>query len=229
MESNVCANELATKSEALSVFVRRRSAQVFAVAALALVVLRIFIGEPNRGDAAVLLVILAAVGPVEWVIHRYLLHADENAWTSRRLGIGVGHRNHHIDPHDLNWLLVAGRDAAALVMVFGLMTWLWVVVLSAFTGTAVIGSFVTAWALTALALTHYEWIHLLVHTRYRCRTKYFKRLGANHRLHHYRNEHYWLGVTTNTGDRMLNTYPASSSDVPLSATARTLDRAADSS
>jgi hypothetical protein len=229
VESNGSANQLATKSQTLAVFVRRGSPQVFGMITFVLIVVRIWIGEPNRGDASVVLVILAAVGPVEWVIHRHLLHADEDAWTSRRLGTGAGHRNHHIDPHDLNWLLVAGGDAVILIAAFGLMTWLWVVALSAFTGTAVVGSFVTAWALTALTLTHYEWVHLLAHTRYRCRTKYYRRLGANHRLHHYRNEHYWLGVTTNTGDRLLNTYPTSSGDVPLSATARTLGAATESS
>jgi hypothetical protein len=227
VKRNVRANQLATKRQTLAVFVRRGSAQVFGALGVVLILLRVWIGEPDRGDAAVVLVILAVVGPVEWVIHRYLLHADEDAWTSRRLGTGAGHRKHHLDPHDLGWLLLAGRDAAVSIVAFGAITWLWVVVLSAFTGTAVVGAFVTAWALTAVAFAHYEWVHLLGHTQYRCRTKYYKRLAVNHRRHHYRNEHYWLGVTTNTGDRLLNTYPSSSSDVPLSATARTLGAGAD--
>ena len=37
----------------------------------------------------------------------------------------------------------------------------------------------------------------------------------HHRLH-------WLGVTTNLGDRLLGTHPRAKTDVPLSATARTL-------
>ena len=42
------------------------------------------------------------------------------------------------------------------------------------------------------------------------------------RLHHYRNENYWLGVSSNTGDRLLRTLPKHKTDVPLSETARTL-------
>jgi sterol desaturase/sphingolipid hydroxylase (fatty acid hydroxylase superfamily) len=42
-----------------------------------------------------------------------------------------------------------------------------------------------------------------------------------HRLHHFRNEHYWFGVTMHLGDRVLRTYPAKDA-VPPSATARTL-------
>ena len=80
----------------------------------------------------------------------------------------------------------------------------------------------TVRVLAYLSLAHYEWVHLMVHTRYRPKTRFYRRLATNHRLHHYRNEKYWLGVTSNLGDRLLGTYPAEKSDVPLSDTARTL-------
>ena len=73
-----------------------------------------------------------------------------------------------------------------------------------------------------LALGHYEWVHLIVHTRYRPKGRYYRRLARNHRLHHFRNENYWLGITSNSGDRLLNTLPKHTTDVPLSDTARTL-------
>jgi hypothetical protein len=73
-----------------------------------------------------------------------------------------------------------------------------------------------------VALLHYEWVHLLVHSRYRPRSRYYSRLAKNHRLHHFRNESYWLGVTIDTGDRLARTLPADRSAVPLSETARTL-------
>ena len=90
------------------------------------------------------------------------------------------------------------------------------------TGSALFGPFVMAWACAAAGLTHYEWVHLLVHTRYRPTMRYYRRLARNHRLHHYRNEKYWLGVTSNTGDRIMGTYPRHAADVPLSDTARML-------
>ena len=55
-----------------------------------------------------------------------------------------------------------------------------------------------------LALTlHYEWVHFLVHTRYQPTLAYYQRLWRNHRLHHFKNEHYWMGVTMTSGDRLL--------------------------
>ena len=70
-------------------------------------------------------------------------------------------------------------------------------------------------------LTTYEWIHYLIHTNYRPRHAPYRKVWRAHRLHHFRNEHYWFGVTMHLGDRVLRTYPERD-EVPASATARTL-------
>lgn len=180
------------------------------------------IGGFGRGDAIVLATTLIIAGPVEWIIHRHLLHAEPTSWTSRALGTGLRHREHHLDPPDIDWLTLRGVDAAVFVLSFGAITAAWTLPILAVTGSALMGPFLSAWALAAIGLAHYEWVHLLVHTSHRCRSRYYARLTRNHRLHHYRNEHYWLGVTTNSGDRLLGTYPADKADVELSETARTL-------
>ena len=46
-------------------------------------------------------------------------------------------------------------------------------------------------------------------------------MGRNHRLHHFKNEHYWMGVTMHLGDRVLGTL-ASPKEVPTSPTCRDL-------
>lgn len=216
------ADELQTKAEAAAVYVRRGSARVLLVAAGVLAAARLVVGGYGRGDLIVLAATLAITGTVEWIIHKFLLHASEDAWTSRTLGTGVGHRRHHLDPPDVDWLMLRSIDAAVFVVAFGPVTAGWTVPLMWLTGSSVLGPFLTAWTLAALGLAHYEWVHLLVHTRYRCTSRYYSRLARNHRLHHFRNEHYWLGVTSNSGDRLLRTYPKHKSDVPLSDTARTL-------
>lgn len=218
----VRADALSTKRATLGVFAHRRSAQVFAVVAAVALAARLLVGDLGRGDLLVVGATAVAIGPVEWVIHRFLLHADERAWTSRRLGTGDGHRRHHVDPPDLDWLLLAGGDAAIFIGAFGVLTAMWTVPLASVLDASSTGTFLTGWACAAVALLHYEWVHLLVHTRYRCRTPYYRRLARNHRLHHFRNERYWLGVTTNSGDRLLRTLPAAKGDVALSDTARTL-------
>lgn len=217
------ATDLATKRATLRMFAASGSARVLAVAAVVLVAARVaFDGAPGRADLLAVAVTLAITGPVEWIIHRFLLHAPPDAWASRVLGTGTGHRRHHLDPPDVDWLLLRWVDAAVFVTAFGLVTAGWSVPLMWLTGAPIVAGFLSAWACAALGLLHYEWVHLLVHTRYRPRTRYYRGLARHHRLHHFRNERYWLGVTSNTGDRLLRTLPRETGDVPLSDTARTL-------
>jgi hypothetical protein len=216
------SNELTSKRATAQVYIAHGSARVLSAAAAVLAAARLFVGDFGRGDAIVFGMTLLLAGPVEWIIHKFLLHADDDAWTTRRLGTSVGHKQHHIDPTAIESLMLRGIDAAVFVTMFGFVTASWVLPLMWVTGSAFLGPFLTAWCLAAVGLAHYEWVHLLVHTKYRPTSRYYKRLDRNHRLHHFRNENYWLGVTSNLGDRLLRTYPKHKTDVPLSDTARTL-------
>jgi hypothetical protein len=71
------------------------------------------------------------------------------------------------------------------------------------------------------SLLAYEWTHLLIHTAYAPRHQWFRRRRAQHRLHHFRSEHHWFGVTTDVADRVLRTRPPARV-VALSPTARSL-------
>jgi sterol desaturase/sphingolipid hydroxylase (fatty acid hydroxylase superfamily) len=70
-------------------------------------------------------------------------------------------------------------------------------------------------------LAAYEWTHFLIHAPYKPRRRYFKAIWRNHRLHHFKNERYWFGVTSTIGDRVIGTMPDQRS-VARSATARSL-------
>jgi hypothetical protein len=170
------ADQLATRREIWRFFVTCPSARVLSVAAAGLLAARLVVGGFGRGDIIALAVTLAITGTVEWIIHRYLLHAPLDSWAV-----------------PLMWL----------------------------TGSSVLGGFLTAWILAAVGLVHYEFVHLMQHTRYRPRSRYYAGLTRRHRLHHFRNEHYWLGITSSIGDRLLRTDPAKG-DVPPSDTARSL-------
>ncbi|MEM1332897.1 MAG: sterol desaturase family protein [Actinomycetota bacterium] len=218
------ADDLRTKRDVLAVFARWPSARVLAAFLAVLVPMRLAVGDWSWHDGLVLAGTIALTGTIEWFIHLFLLHAPEDAWTSRVLGTGTGHRQHHLDPTELRWLLLGGVDAAIFTTAFSLVIAAGVLPTMWLTGGGFLGPFLTGWTLAAIGLLHYEWVHLLVHTRYRPRTRYYKRLARNHRLHHFRNEDHWLGVTANSGDRLLRTYPRRKTDVPVSATARTLGR-----
>jgi hypothetical protein len=213
---------LATKRDAARAFVASGSAHVLLPVVAILVGLRLVVGDWGRGDVAVALAVVVQTGFVEWFIHLFVLHAPADAWTSRRLGTGSGHRQHHLDPPDLQWLLLPPLDAAIFLAVLGVWSVAWAVPLAWAIGGNVVASTLTAVALAAIGLAHYEWTHLLAHAAYRPTSRYYARLARNHRWHHYRNERYWLGVTSNLGDRVLHTLPADRRAVPLSDTARTL-------
>lgn len=219
--------ELRTKREILGAFSGSGSPRVIAVACVAAIVSRLAVGGFGWVDALLVGITAVLVGPVEWVIHLFLLHAPVGSFRMRTLKTGVGHREHHLDPTHLGWLLLSPIDAAVFVVMIAGFVASWsiplLLIIDAVVGdVSILAAYLTGLVLAYLSLGHYEWTHLLVHTSYRPKTRYYKRLARNHRLHHYRNERYWLGVTSNLGDRIMGTYPAGKTDVPLSDTARTL-------
>jgi sterol desaturase/sphingolipid hydroxylase (fatty acid hydroxylase superfamily) len=95
-----------------------------------------------------------------------------------------------------------------------------------FPGHALLGGDRLAGAATGLLTSYvilglYEWCHFLIHSPYRPRGRYYRSIWRSHRLHHYKNERYWFGITSNLGDRVLGTFP-DQTEVGKSRTARTL-------
>jgi hypothetical protein len=218
------STELGTKRDIARVFVSQSSPRIIMTTTVLVLAIRLPLASWGMGDLYVVGFTVAFTGVLEWVLHLFVLHASPDSFVTRRLGGGVNHRKHHLDPPDMRWLLLDGFDAALFLTLLAVLTGLWSVPLLMVTGSSVTTGYLTALSLTYLAFWNYEWTHLMVHTRYRPRTRFYARLERNHRLHHYRNERYWLGVTSNLGDRIMGSYPKSKTDVALSETARTLDR-----
>ncbi len=218
------AGELRTKQEVLFVFANTRSAQMLSLLIGVAFVLRRVVGGPSVGvaDAIAVAVTVLGAGTVEWVIHRHLLHAPEGTARMRLFGTGRGHREHHRRPSHLGWITLSPLDVIAFVLGLVPFTAAWTGVLSLLPGVGFAPLFTSALVLVAIALAHYEWTHLLVHSGYRPKSRHYAAVARHHRLHHYRNEDYWLGVTSNTGDRLLHTLPDKTDVVP-SPTARSLD------
>jgi hypothetical protein len=218
-------------------FIRHSSPRVMA-AGLALVAsVRIGIGVAAArsgigiagvtvGDLVAVALVVAAVPFVEWAIHLFILHRAPFTVRGHAVDLSASHRQHHLNPASTSWILLSGSFAAVSQVANGLLALavvgppLWV--LGFRSPLELAGPLTTAVLVAVAALMHYEWSHLLFHTAYRPRLAYYRRLKRNHRLHHYRNERHWLGITGNAADRVLGSYPASRSAVPLSPTARTL-------
>ncbi len=161
----------------------------------------------------VALVVLFPV--IEWVVHVCILHRRP-----RSLGpiavdslLARKHRAHHADPRDLPLVFIPWQVELWLLPAYV------AVALVVFPDRAAGLSFLVA--ATGLMLG-YEWVHYLVHSDYKPATRAFRSVWRNHRLHHYKNEHYWFTVTTaGTADRLFGTYP-DAPDVESSPTVRAL-------
>ena len=83
-----------------------------------------------------------------------------------------------------------------------LLTWPWALV-----GANHTALFLSATLCGYALLGTYEWCHFIIHTRYRPKTHYYQSIWRSHRLHHFKNEHFWFGVSSDAADRVLGTSP----------------------
>jgi hypothetical protein len=204
----------ASLAEALPVFLRHASPAILTSLLLAVAGARLALGQFGWADLLPGLALLLFWPFEEWLIHVFLLHAKPFTLLGRRFDLALAqkHRRHHAEPTNLSILFI---PLASYLYSLPLMALLWWAV----TPTLELALSGATFHL-ALGL-RYEWVHFLIHTRYRPRTWWFRRLWRNHRLHHFRNERHWYGVTMLAGDRVLGT-AGDEASVPISATARTL-------
>jgi hypothetical protein len=217
--------EVKTLADARREFAHKRSPWIIAAGLLALIALRLALGDFGWADllAAAILLVVYPFG--EWAIHVYLLHWRPTTVRGRRIDppAARAHREHHAEPNDLSIILLAPIELAQLLFLavpvtIGLVALVW----AAVTGAPPLGPMVSAGIAAYAAIGVYEWTHFLIHTAHRPRSRYYRAVWRNHRLHHFKNEHYWHGITNDLSDRVLGTAP-DQREVERSATARTLD------
>ena len=216
------ATDLHTLSDVARTYFGHRSPHIILTGLGIALIARLLVANFGLVDLVVVVLSFALVGVVEWFIHLFLLHAPTDSLRMTKFKTGAGHREHHLDPANVGWLMLGPPDAAVFLVMLLVWNATWPLILAWIVGASLLSTWLTAVVMSYFLLAHYEWTHLLVHTRYRPKLGYYRRLVTHHRLHHYRNEHHWLGVTSRVGDKALGTLPASKSDVPLSDTARTL-------
>lgn len=199
---------------ALAVFLRQPSVRLLFAIVLAALGVRVALGAWSLWDLAVALGWLAFWPLQEWLIHVFILHYRPLTLFGRTLDFKVPklHRAHHQDPWRLDLVFIPIHVFAFVPFVVGAL------VLLAPAPPQLVATGAVAYF--ALSL-HYEWVHFMIHTRYRPRLAYYQRLARNHLLHHFRNEHYWYGVTMLQADGWLRTAPEPAA-VPKSPTCLSL-------
>jgi hypothetical protein len=222
------SREVTSLAAARREFVRKESPWVISAGVLAVGVVRALLGDPGWRDAVAVAAMVAVYPFGEWAIHVYLLHAKPLQIRGRKLETVAAraHRAHHGDPNDLDMVLLYWWQAAFLMLVavpFTIAAGALLVTVLA--GPVPLGAMVSAAIAGYCMVFVYEWTHFLIHTAYRPRSGAYRKIWRNHRLHHFKNEHFWHGITNNVSDRLLGTNPEAR-EVPKSKTARTLDPAA---
>lgn len=197
---------------AVRTFLRQPSGRLLGAQAVALAAVRATQGRPDRVDVAIAAGVAAWWPLQEWLAHRYILHAPPRRVLGRTIDPKVArmHRAHHADP----WRNT-GLPMSFLVPAVPAHAAVWAALTRnrrrALTGMLAFGT-------TTLA---YEWTHFLTHTSYRPKRSYFRTLQRRHRLHHFKDEHLWLGFTVPYVDDLFRTAPDPST-IPTSPTVRTL-------
>lgn len=198
---------------AARVFFAFGSPRIIALVLTGAVAGRLYLGGWSWWDLLGPAVVLAAQPFTEWLIHVFLLHFRPRTVGRVRIDplVSRKHRAHHADPRELSLIFIP------LPALAGLVGGLAAITLAAMPLERGLTTLVMALAV----LFTYEWTHYLIHSNYRPRHALFRYVWRAHRNHHFRNEHYWFGVTVHLADHLLGTFPERSA-VPVSPTARTL-------
>jgi fatty acid hydroxylase family protein len=221
----VYSREVTSLGGARREFLRQGSPWVLGAGILGLGLARVLIGDLTWRDAVAVAAMLVIYPFGEWAIHVYLLHAKPLRIRGRKFETVAAraHRAHHREPNDLDMVLLYWWQAAFLMFAaVPLTVAVGALIVGVTAGPVPIGALVSG-ALAGYCMVFvYEWTHFLIHTAYRPRSVAYKTIWRNHRLHHFKNEHFWHGITNNLSDRVLGTNP-DQREVRKSETARTLD------
>jgi hypothetical protein len=204
-----------TLREAGAEFWRHPSPWMIASVLVGSLIAHVVVGGWSRGELLAPVVFVALFPVIEWVVHVFVLH-----WRPRKVGrlvldtlLAREHRRHHRDPRNIPLVFIPWQTMLVL-MALAVVVPLWV--------APTPGSGLAFMITLASVGMVYEWTHYLVHTDYKPRGRAYKAVWRHHRLHHFKNEHYWMTVTTaHTADRLFGTDPDPAT-VETSRTAKNL-------
>ncbi len=201
-------------SDEIRFFARQITPRIITPLLVVALVIRIGLGGVTPGDWLVIVGLLASQPFSEWLIHVFILHWKPKKVFGRTIDplVARKHREHHADPKQPEWIFIplpvlAKAVPATAILYLLVFPTLDLAMTAMSTGLAI--------------LLTYEWTHYLIHSRYKPKTGFFKYIWRAHRLHHFKNENYWFGVTNPLGDHVLGTFPAKDA-VDTSPTAKTL-------
>jgi hypothetical protein len=220
----VHGREITTFGGAWREFRGKHGPWVIAAGIAAALAARAALGGVGWPDAVAVAAMLVVYPFGEWAIHVYLLHMRPFTVRGRRIDLMTAraHRQHHEEPHRLGLINFSPGEALAILsLAVPLVPALAGVAFAAAGADVPYGALATALLSGYVLVGVYEWTHFLIHTAYRPCSPFYRSIWRNHRLHHFKNERYWHGITNTVSDRVLGTFP-DQGEVPRSRTARSL-------
>jgi Fatty acid hydroxylase superfamily len=216
VEHALHSSEVKTIPHAWREFSAKTAPRIIGAAIVLAAAGRIALGGFSWRDLAAVAFIAAVYPFGEWAIHVHLLHSRLDIVTTR------SHREHHEQPHRLDLINFGPLEALAILLAAApIAVGIGAALAALLPGPLPLGPLVTMLLTAYVLIGAYEWIHFLIHTSHRPRSRYYQAVWRNHRLHHFKNEHYWHGITNTLSDRVLGTKP-DQREVPRSGTARAL-------
>ncbi len=133
----------------------------------------------------------------EYTTHRFLFHAQPSKIPFVLKLQHKLHYDHHIDPPKIELLFLPWWFVVPTVLVYyGIYL-------------AVVRSPALAFSLafgSVCALFYYEWVHYIAHIPFNPVTPLGRYVKKYHLWHHFKNEHFWYGVTNPSMDFVGATY-----------------------
>lgn len=185
---------------------------IIAMYTLAILAWAVMLTSGQIGQWWWLIGVLVVVPFYEWVVHRYILHADMRGMPKRFQDFWEKvHPGHHKNPSFIPWIFAPFIVAFQVPLSFFILAYL------------IFQNFYAALMLYCITQSYYlfyEWMHLAHHLDfYNPKTQWGKELKRNHMLHHFKNERYWWGITNTIGDKILGSKPEAQ-DVPFSVSVK---------
>lgn len=152
----------------------------------------------HKGAVWIALVLgMVSYAATEYIIHRYLFHMKPPKNPFLLKMVKRLHYDHHVIPNELHLLFLPVWYSFPLIGVAAALAfWItasWVLTISF---TAGVSGY----------LLFYEWTHYVAHRPIQPLTPWGRWMKKMHLWHHFKNEHYWYGVTNPVFDIILQTY-----------------------
>ena len=167
-----------------------------AASALCLSLAGLYYISADGGVYVLLAIALLCRSLGEWFAHKYVLHVMK----IRVLGICIRnpiaemHAKHHATPDDPEGVHFGATSVIGVLVLGYAIGALW--------GTAFSLGVVVFFSASLLL---YEWAHLVSHTGYTPRSRYFRKITARHRYHHYKDPKRCFTVSQPWADVVLRT------------------------